>query len=108
MVTGYQDNTETHADLEKEKNEDKIDDVGSDRTKQHPSDILADVPSRTKDEYIPAKDQKPIGNSPSDRFEKIAQVISESENSLSVLPTEMPKKPNIDEKGRELSNLKKR
>ena len=31
LVTGYQDNTETPADLEKEKNEDKIDDVGSDK-----------------------------------------------------------------------------
>ena len=106
LVTGYQDNTETHANLEKEKNEDKIDDVGSDRTNQHPSDILADVPSLTKDEYIPAKDQKPIGNSPSDRFEKIAQVISESENSLSVLPTEMPKTLSVDEKGRKIIKSK--
>ncbi|MGB0192344.1 MAG: cyclic nucleotide-binding domain-containing protein [Candidatus Micropelagos thuwalensis] len=106
LVTGYQDNTETPADLEKEKNEDKIDDVGSDRTNQHLSDILADVPSRTKDENIPAKDQKPFGNSPSDRFEKIAQVISESENSSSVLPTEMPKTPNIDEKGRKIIKSK--
>ncbi|MGB1850555.1 MAG: cyclic nucleotide-binding domain-containing protein [Candidatus Micropelagos thuwalensis] len=106
LVTGYQDNTETPADLEKEKNEDKIDDVGSDRTNQHLSDILADVPSRTKDENIPAKDQKPFGNSPSDRFEKIAQVISESENSLSVLPTEMPKTLSVDEKGRKIIKSK--
>ena len=106
MVTGYQDNTETPADLEKEKNEDKIDDVGSDRTNQHLADILADVPSRTNNEKMPAKDQKPSGNSPSDRFEKIAQVISESENSLSVLPTEMPKTPNIDEKGRKIIKSK--
>ena len=106
LVTGYQDNTETPADLEKEKNEDKIDDVGSDRTNQHLSDILADVPSRTKDENIPAKDQKPVGNSPSDRFEKIAQVISESENSLSVLPTEMPKTLSVDEKGRKIIKSK--
>ena len=106
LVTGYQDNTETPADLEKEKNEDKIDDVGSDRTNQHLADILADVPSRTNNEKIPAKDQKPSGNSPSDRFEKIAQVISESENSLSVLPTEMPKTPNIDEKGRKIIKSK--
>ena len=106
MVTGYQDNTETPADLEKEKNEDKIDDIGSDRTNQHLSDILADVPSRTKDENIPAKDQKPFGNSPSDRFEKIAQVISESENSLSVLPTEMPKTLSVDEKGRKIIKSK--
>ena len=106
LVTGYQDNTETPADLEKEKNEDKIDDVGSDRTNQHLADILADVPSRTNNEKIPAKDQKPSVNSPSDRFEKIAQVISESENSLSVLPTEMPKTPNIDEKGRKIIKSK--
>lgn len=106
LVTGYQDNTETPADLEKEKNEDKIDDVGSDRTNQHLSDILADVPSRTKDENIPAKDQKPFGNSPSDRFEKIAQVISESENSLSVLPTEMPNTLSVDEKGRKIIKSK--
>ena len=100
LVTGYQDNTEPPADLEKKKNEDKINEVGLDRTNQHLADILADVPSRTNNEKIPAKDQKPSVKSPSDRFEKIAQVISESENSLSVLPTEMPKKPNIDEKGR--------
>ena len=106
LVTGYKDNTETLADLEKEKNEDKIDDVGSDRTNQNLSDILADVPSRTKDENIPAKDQKPVGNSPSDRFEKIAQVISESENSLSVLPTEMPKTLSVDEKGRKIIKSK--
>ena len=106
LVTGYQDNTETPADLEKEKNEDKIDDVGSDNTDQHLANILADVPSRTNNEKIPAKDQKPAGNSPSDRFEKIAQVISESENSSSVLPTEMPKTPNIDEKGRKIIKSK--
>ena len=106
LVTGYQDNTETPADLEKKKNEDKINDVGLDRTNQHLTDILADVPNRNNDENIPSKDQKPSVKSPSDRFEKIAQVISESENSLSVLPTEMPKKPNIDEKGRKIIKSK--
>ena len=106
LVAGYQDNTETPADLEKEKNEDKIDDVSSDNTDQHLANILADVPSRTNNEKMPAKDQKPAGNSPSDRFEKIAQVISESENSSSVLPTEMPKTPNIDEKGRKIIKSK--
>ena len=87
LVAGFQDNTETPADLAKEKNEDEIDDVSSDNTDQHLANILADVPSRTNNEKMPAKDQKPAGNSPSDRFEKIAQVISENENSSSVLPT---------------------
>lgn len=106
LVAGFQDNTETPADLVKEKNEDEIDDVSSDNTDQHLANILADVPSRTNNEKMPAKDQKPAGNSPSDRFEKIAQVISESENSSSVLPTEMPKTPNIDEKGRKIIKSK--
>lgn len=106
LVAGFQDNTETPADLAKEKNEDEIDDVSSDNTDQHLANILADVPSRTNNEKMPAKDQKPAGNSPSDRFEKIAQVISESENSSSVLPTEMPKTPNIDEKGRKIIKSK--
>lgn len=106
LVTGYQDNTETPTDLEKKKNEDKINDVGLDRNNQQLEDILADVPSRTNDEKISAKDQKPSVKSPSDRFEKIAQVISESENSLSVLPTEMPKTLNIDEKGRKIIKSK--
>ena len=106
LVTGYQDSSETPADLEKKKNKDKIDKVSSDRTSQHLADILDDVPSRYKDEYIPAKDQKPSGISPSDRFEKIAQVISESENSLSVLPTEMPKTLYVDEKGRKIIKSK--
>ena len=106
LVTGYQDNTETPADLEKEKNDNKIDDVGSDSTNQYLVDILADVPSRAKDENIPPKDQKPSGKSPSDRFEKIAQVISESENSLSVLPTEMYKTLDFDEKGRKIFKSK--
>ena len=106
LVAGFQDNTETQADLAKEKNEDEIDDVSSDNTNQHLANILADVPSRTNNEKMPAKDQKPAGNSPSDRFEKIAQVISESENSSSVLPTEMPKTPNIDEKGRKIIKSK--
>ena len=100
LVAGFQEKKETPADLAKEKNEDEIDDVSSDNTDKHLANILADVPSRTNNEKIPAKDQKPAGNSPSDRFEKIAQVISESENSSSVLPTEMPKTPYIDEKGR--------
>ena len=106
LVAGFQDNTETPADLAKEKNEDEIDDVSSDNTDQHLANILADVPSRTNNEKMPAKDQKPAGNSPSDRFEKIAQVISESENYSSVLPTEMPKTPNIDEKGRKIIKSK--
>ena len=106
LVASFQDNTETPADLTKEKNEDEIDDVSSDNTDQHLANILADVPSRTNNEKMPAKDQKPAGNSPSDRFEKIAQVISESENSSSVLPTEMPKTPNIDEKGRKIIKSK--
>jgi len=106
LVAGFQDNTETPADLANEKNEDEIDDVSSDNTDQHLANILADVPSRTNNEKMPAKDQKPAGNSPSDRFEKIAQVISESENSSSVLPTEMPKTPNIDEKGRKIIKSK--
>ena len=106
LVTGYQDNTETPADLEKEKNDNKIDDVGSDSTNQYLVDILADVPSRAKDENIPPKDQKPSGKSPLDRFEKIAQVISESENSLSVLPTEMYKTLDFDEKGRKIFKSK--
>lgn len=106
LVAGFQDNTETPADLAKEKNEDEIDDVSSDNTDQHLANILADVPSRTNNEKMPAKGQKPAGNSPSDRFEKIAQVISESENSSSVLPTEMPKTPNIDEKGRKIIKSK--
>ena len=106
LVAGFQDNTETPADLVKEKNEDEIDDVSADNTDQHLANILADVPSRTNNEKMPAKDQKPAGNSPSDRFEKIAQVISESENSSSVLPTEMPKTPNIDEKGRKIIKSK--
>ena len=106
LVTGYQDNTVTPADLEKKKNDDKINDVGIDRTNQHLADTFADVPSRTNNEKIPAKDQKPSVKSPSDRFEKIAQIISDSENSLSVLPTEMPKTPNIDEKGRKIFKSK--
>lgn len=106
LVAGFQDNTETPADLAKEKNEDEIDDVSSDNTDQHLANILADVPSRTNNEKMPTKGQKPAGNSPSDRFEKIAQVISESENYSSVLPTEMPKTPNIDEKGRKIIKSK--
>ena len=106
LVAGFQDNTETPADLAKEKNEDEIDDVSSDNTDQHLANILADVPSRTNNEKMPAKGQKPAGNSPSDRFEKIAQVISESENYSSVLPTEMPKTLNIDEKGRKIIKSK--
>ena len=106
LVAGFQDNTETPADLAKEKNEDEIDDVSSDNTDQHLANILADVPSRTNNEKMPVKGQKPAGNSPSDRFEKIAQVISESENYSSVLPTEMPKTPNIDEKGRKIIKSK--
>ena len=106
LVAGFQDNTETPADLAKEKNKDEIDDVSSDNSDQHLANILADVPSRTNNEKMPAKGQKPAGNSPSDRFEKIAQVISESENSSSVLPTEMPKTPNIDEKGRKIIKSK--
>ncbi len=106
LVAGFQEKKETPADLAKEKNEDEIDDVSSDNTDQHLANILADVPSRTNNEKIPAKDQKPAGNSPSDRFEKIAQVISESENSSSVLPTEMPKTPYIDEKGRKIIKSK--
>ena len=106
LVTGYQDNTETPADLEKEKIEDKIDDVCSDSTNQHHADILVDLPIRTKDENIAAKDLKPSEKSPSDRFEKIAQVISESETSLSVLPTEMPQSLNVDEKGRKIIKSK--
>ena len=106
LVAGFQDNTETQADLAKEKNEDEIDDVSSDNTDQHLANILADVPSRNNNEKMPSKGQKPAGNSPSDRFEKIAQVISESENYSSVLPTEMPKTPNIDEKGRKIIKSK--
>ncbi|ERL47331.1 6-phosphogluconolactonase protein [Candidatus Micropelagos thuwalensis] len=106
LVAGFQDNTETPADLAKEKIEDEIDDLSSENTDQHLANILADVPSRTNNEKMPAKDQKPAVNSPSDRFEKIAQVISESENSSSVLPTEMPKTPNIDEKGRKIIKSK--
>ena len=106
LVAGFQEKKETPADLAKEKNEDEIDDVSSDNTDKHLANILADVPSRTNNEKIPAKDQKPAGNSPSDRFEKIAQVISESENSSSVLPTEMPKTPYIDEKGRKIIKSK--
>ena len=106
LVAGFQENTGTPADLAKEKNEDEIDDVSSDNTDQHLANILAHVPSRTNNEKIPVKDRKPVGNSPSDRFEKIAKVISESENSSSVLPTEMPKMLNIDEKGRKIIKSK--
>ena len=106
LVAGFQEKKETPADLAKEKNEDEIDDVSSDNTDKPLANILADVPSRTNNEKIPAKDQKPAENSPSDRFEKIAQVISESENSSSVLPTEMPKTPYIDEKGRKIIKSK--
>jgi len=106
LITGFQDKSETPADSAPEKNEDETDNVSADNIDQQLANILADVPSRTNDENMPAKDKKPAGKNPSDRFEKIAKVISDSENSASILPTEMPKTPNVDEKGRKIIKSK--
>jgi CRP-like cAMP-binding protein len=98
LITSFQDNPETPSDSALEKNEDETDNVSSDNIAPNLANILADVTSRTNDENLSAKDKKSAEKNPSDRFE--------SENSASILPTEMPKTPNVDEKGRKIIKSK--
>ena len=107
LVTGYQEEeAETTSDTEPENNENEGDHVKSEDIDEHLANILADVPSRNVDGDTPAKTKKSAENKPSDRFEKIAKVIADSENATSILPTEIPKTPNVDEKGRKIFKSK--
>ena len=104
LIMGHQeDETETPYDNE---NENKSDNLKSEDIDKHLANILADVPSRNDDGDPPANNKKIAENNPSDRFEKIAKVIADSENTASILPTEMPKTPNVDEKGRKIFKSK--
>ena len=104
LIMGHQeDETETTSDNE---NENKSDNLKSEDIDKHLANILADVPSRNDGGDPPANNKKIAENSPSDRFEKIAKVIADSENTASILPTEMPKTPNVDEKGRKIFKSK--
>ena len=98
-----EDGTETTSDNE---NINKDDDLKSEDMDKRLANILADVPSRNDAGDTPAKNKKLAENNPSDRFEKIAKVIADSENTASILPTEMPKTPNVDEKGRKIFKSK--
>ena len=98
-----EDGTETTSDNE---NINKDDDLKSEDMDKHLANILADVPSRNDGGAPPANNKKIAENNPSDRFEKIAKVIADSENTASILPTEMPKTPNVDEKGRKIFKSK--
>ena len=98
-----EDETETTSDNE---NINKGDDLKSEDMDKHLANILADVPSRNDGGAPPANNKKIAENNPSDRFEKIAKVIADSENTASILPTEMPKTPNVDEKGRKIFKSK--
>ena len=104
LVSGYQeDETETTSDDE---TENKNDDLKSEDIDKQLANILADVPSRNDGGDTPAKNKKREASDPSDRFEKIAKVIADTENTASILPTEMPKTPNVDEKGRKIFKSK--
>ena len=104
LIMGHQeDETETPFDNE---NENKSDNLKSEDIDKHLANILADVPSRNDGGDPPANNKKIAENNPSDRFEKIAKVIADSENTASILPTEMPKTPNVDEKGRKIFKSK--
>ena len=104
LIMGHQeDETETPSDNE---NENKSDNLKSEGIDKHLANILADVPSRNDGGDLPANNKKIAENNPSDRFEKIAKVIADSENTASILPTEMPKTPNVDEKGRKIFKSK--
>ena len=104
LIMGHQeDETETPYDNE---NENKSDNLKSEDIDKHLTNILADVPSRNDGGDPPANNKKIAENNPSDRFEKIAKVIADSENTASILPTEMPKTPNVDEKGRKIFKSK--
>ena len=104
LIMGHQeDETETPSDNE---NENKSDNLKSEDIDKHLANILADVPSRNDGDALPANNKKIAENNPSDRFEKIAKVIADSENTASILPTEMPKTPNVDEKGRKIFKSK--
>lgn len=104
LIMGHQeDETETPYDNE---NENKSDNLKSEDIDKHLANILADVPSRNDGGDPPANNKKIAENNPSDRFEKIAKVIADSENTASILPTEMPKTPNVDEKGRKIFKSK--
>ena len=104
LIMGHQeDETETPYDNE---NENKSDNLKSEDIDKHLANILADVPSRNDGGAPPANNKKIAENNPSDRFEKIAKVIADSENTASILPTEMPKTPNVDEKGRKIFKSK--
>jgi CRP-like cAMP-binding protein len=104
LIMGHQeDETETPSDNE---NENKSDNLKSEDIDKHLANILADVPSRNDSGDLPANNKKIAENNPSDRFEKIAKVIADSENTASILPTEMPKTPNVDEKGRKIFKSK--
>ena len=104
LIMGHQeDETETTSDNE---NENKSDNLKSEDIDKHLANILADVPSRNDGGDPPANNKKIAEKNPSDRFEKIAKVIADSENTASILPTEMPKTPNVDEKGRKIFKSK--
>jgi CRP-like cAMP-binding protein len=104
LIMGHlEDETETPSDNE---NENKSDNLKSEDIDKHLANILADVPSRNDSGDLPANNKKIAENNPSDRFEKIAKVIADSENTASILPTEMPKTPNVDEKGRKIFKSK--
>ena len=104
LIMGHlEDETETPSDNE---NENKSDNLKSEDIDKHLANILADVPSRNDGGDLPANNKKIAENNPSDRFEKIAKVIADSENTASILPTEMPKTPNVDEKGRKIFKSK--
>ena len=104
LIMGHkEDETETTSDNE---NENKSDNLKSEDIDKHLANILADVPSRNDGGDPPANNKKIAEKNPSDRFEKIAKVIADSENTASILPTEMPKTPNVDEKGRKIFKSK--
>ena len=104
LIMGHQeDETETTSDNE---NENKSDNLKSEDIDKHLANILADVPSRNDGGDPHANNKKIAEKNPSDRFEKIAKVIADSENTASILPTEMPKTPNVDEKGRKIFKSK--
>jgi CRP-like cAMP-binding protein len=104
LIMGHlEDEAETPSDNE---NENKSDNLKSEDIDKHLANILADVPSRNDSGDLPANNKKIAENNPSDRFEKIAKVIADSENTASILPTEMPKTPNVDEKGRKIFKSK--
>ena len=98
-----EDGTETTSDNE---NINKGDDLKSEDMDKRLANILADVPSRNDAGDTPDKNKKLEEKNPSDRFEKIAKVIADSENTASILPTEMPKTPDVDEKGRKIFKSK--